>query len=240
MLRLLAVVALLGAISFVPGTRERVVAASAAERCNHAAVTQRLATRPVVAFGDGVTWGVNGTHNCVRSSKAARPASAHLPAASDTTYPADLARLLHTTVLDYGVRGETTEGGLKRIARVLAATQPREVLVLEGYQDLLHGDTPAVISARLILIAQIIQSYGAQPVLLTLYAPTARRPSHARVRALDAFIRNQGRIRGVRVIDLADVFHGQKHVLAGGLYPVDKGYRLLAVDLSRALGRRHT
>jgi lysophospholipase L1-like esterase len=194
-------------------------------------------THSIIAFGDGVTWGVNATRNCVTSRSSPGPLSVHLPGTADTTYPADLSRLLHAEVLDYGVRGEKTEGGLKRIAGVLAATQPSTVLVLEGFQDLLRGDTPSVIASRLILIGQLIQSYGALPVLLTLYLPSSTRLGAGKVRMLDDFIRNQSHLRGFHLVDLAGVLRGRAHALAAGLYPTDTGYRVLAAAIADALHR---
>jgi lysophospholipase L1-like esterase len=198
----------------------------------------KLTAHPIVAFGDSVTWGVNAVHNCVRSGGSTRPEAAHLPTTADTTYPADLARLLHTGVLAYGVRGEATNAGLTRIAAVVAATHPSEVLLMEGFTDLLRGDTPSVIASRLILMAQIIQSYGARPVLLTLYLPSRTRLATTRVTALNAFIRNQAGTYGYRVIDLTHVFRGKPHSLAGGLYPNDSGYQVLATALAAKLESR--
>lgn len=196
-----------------------------------------IGARPIVAFGDSATWGVGAGRNCVQSSRHARPLAAHAPGTSDTTYPAILGRSLHLTVLDYGVRGESTDSGLQRIARVLAATQPSEVLVLEGFQDLIRGDTPAVIASRLVLVGQLIQSYGARPVLLTLYPPSPSRLAGGKIRSLDGFIRNQSRLRGFLVIDLSNVFRRKAHVLSAGLYPNDTGYAVLARAI--AAGLRH-
>lgn len=208
---------------------------ASAPSCAGTAASHKLSGRIVVAFGDGATWGVNASRNCAASTRSARPFSAHLPGATDTTYPADLGRDLHATVLDYGVRGEATDAGLKRIAGVLSAVQPSEVLVLAGFQDLLRGDTPAVVASRLILMGQLIQSYGARPVLLTLYPPP--RIASGKVASLDRFITNQSRLHGFTVIDLAKVVRGHPHALAAGLYPTDRGYALIARAIATALTR---
>jgi lysophospholipase L1-like esterase len=237
MVRILLAAALLLTALFRPQTAG--ANASPAPSCARTTGAAKISSGPIVAFGDGITWGVNARRNCVRGGGSIRPILAHVPAASDTTYPADLARLLHAGVLDYGVRGEATNAGLKRIAAVVEATHPSQVLLLEGITDLLRGDTPTVIASRLILMAQIIQSYGAKPVLLTLYLPAPSQVASSRVRMLNVFVRNEAAILAYRVIDLSRVFRGRKNVLAGGLYPTDRGYQLLAAAVAAKLKTKH-
>jgi len=75
-------------------------------------------------------------------------------------------------VVNASVSGETTTGGMGRIARVLVLHQP-SVLVLElGANDALRGLPASTIEDNLVAITQAAQKAGAQVLLVGTPLPT--------------------------------------------------------------------
>jgi acyl-CoA thioesterase I len=109
----------------------------------------------VLAFGDSFTAGLG------------------LP--KHLAFPAQLeARLrdhgLAVKVLNAGVSGETTAGGLARIDQVLA--QKPDFVILElGANDALRGVQPAVVRSNLVRIITKITAAGAKLLLTGMRAP---------------------------------------------------------------------
>ena len=90
-----------------------------------------------------------------------------LPAAD--AYPAKLARALAekgqtVTILNFGISGDTTAGGLARLNMVLAAA-PDGVILELGANDMLRGMDPSDIQANLDAIMGRLHKAGI-PVLL--------------------------------------------------------------------------
>jgi acyl-CoA thioesterase-1 len=75
-------------------------------------------------------------------------------------------------VLNYGVGGESTEGGVNRIDQVLNATDADYVLILEGTNDLYNRVSAQTVVANLEIMADKVRDYGAVPVLATLTPDT--------------------------------------------------------------------
>jgi lysophospholipase L1-like esterase len=201
----------------------------------------------VVAFGDSITWGAYATRNSVSAYLPSRPARAHRVAPTDTTYPGDLARALHTTVCNYGVPGEITDQGLVRLPGVLRAARPRIVIIMEGVNDLpTPGVEPDILQHLATMVARVRKRH-AVPVLSTIlptYYP--RSDWHVvlnyRVRALNWRIRVMARHRHVVLADPAAAFRRVRHawrLTVDHLHPNDRGYRLLARSIARVITRRH-
>lgn len=196
--------------------------------------------RPLVAFGDSITLGYGATERCQTFQvRAVVPVSTHLPHTGDTTYPANLSRLVGRTVLDYGVGRETTRDGLPRLRSVLAVIHPRVVVLLEGVNDIQVHATPAAVLQRVTMMVGVVRASGARLILLTL-TPTAGRyrwllPA---VRRTDAMLRFWSRQHGVQLVDLGMVFP-MRDLSRDGLHPNDAGYqwiaRQVAVELQAGL-----
>ena len=93
-------------------------------RCVGSPVPYPIPKRPVVTFGDSITEGYGATNMCLpRELRSILPESTHRVYTGDTSYPGDLARLLHTTVLNYGVGGELTSDGLPQSLRYRTGRQ---------------------------------------------------------------------------------------------------------------------
>ncbi len=109
----------------------------------------------IVAFGDSLTAG--------------------LGVAADETYPAELQRRLDTLGLRYrvinaGVSGETTAGGLRRVPWILRSKP--EIVILElGANDGLRGLRVEETKANLEAIIQQLQLSGTQVILAGMKLP---------------------------------------------------------------------
>lgn len=117
--------------------------------------TTTASTTIIIAFGDSVTAG--------------------LGLALSEAYPAVLERLLvergyQVKVLNAGVSGETSAGGLRR-AQFIASQKPDLVLLALGGNDVLRGIDPLTTKKNLDGITTILKASGAQIVLIGMYAP---------------------------------------------------------------------
>ncbi len=204
--------------------------------------------RPVVTFGDSITEGYGATSNCVPPDmQSVVPTASHLVHSRDTSYPGDLARLLHEPVLNYGADDETTSEGLSRLQRVLGAIQPSSVVLMEGASDLMAGQEPLAVAYRLLRMAAMIRESGARPILLTVIPTDGPHWTRlaSRIKVLNGLLRAGARSDHVTLADTAAAFAAHKP-LAGffrqsdgrgdGLHPNDSGYRVLAVLVYQELG----
>ncbi|MBX9658999.1 MAG: arylesterase [Nitrospiraceae bacterium] len=121
-----------------------------------AAALPSVDDRPrIVAFGDSLTAG--------------------LGVATDETYPAELQRRLDALGLRYrvinaGVSGETTAGGLRRVPWILRSKP--EIVILElGANDGLRGLRVEETKANLEHIIQQLQESGTQVILAGMKLP---------------------------------------------------------------------
>lgn len=109
----------------------------------------------IVAFGDSLTAG--------------------LGVAADESYPAELQRRLDVLGLRYrvinaGVSGETTAGGLRRVPWILRSKP--EIVILElGANDGLRGLRVEETKANLERIIQLLQQSGVQVILAGMKLP---------------------------------------------------------------------
>ena len=95
--------------------------------------------------------------------------------AQEQAFPARLeaalrARGLEAAVLDGGVSGDTTAGGLSRVGWALA-DRPTHVIVELGANDALRGIEPAVTRANLDGILSRLGAAGVEVMLAGMYAP---------------------------------------------------------------------
>lgn len=113
------------------------------------------AERVIVALGDSLTAG--------------------LGVAPDEAYPARLEERLRREgyayrVINAGVSGDTSAGGLRRVDWVLRS-QPEIVIVALGANDGLRGQSPQAMRANLEAIVERLQRAGARVLLAGMRMP---------------------------------------------------------------------
>lgn len=216
-------------------------------RCAGTPVLYPILQHPIVTFGDSITEGYGATDKCLpREVRSILPESAHLVHTGDTSYPGDLARMLHRAVLNYGVGGETTKEGVPRLKAVLRAVHPSTVVILEGINDLWAGRRTDDVSANLSQMVHAVKASGAQPILLTVLPVDRPVFSHAqkKVDTLNVAIQAMAWHEAVTFVDVAALFQTERprsrlfrHAdgREDGVHPNDAGYRLLAEGVSKAL-----
>jgi acyl-CoA thioesterase-1 len=188
--------------------------------------TPRAATSPtkilpkIVAFGDSLTAGYG-----------LEPAE---------SYPALLQKKLQADGYDYevvnsGISGDTTAGGLRRIDWALEANNVK-VLILElGANDLLRGQPVKEMKKNLDAIITRAQAKGAVVLLAGMYAPTSSGIEYEReVRdAFQALAREHhvamipfflDRVAGIESLNQAD-----------GIHPNAEGSKIVAETIYGAL-----
>jgi acyl-CoA thioesterase I len=105
----------------------------------------------ILAFGDSLTHGTGAGH--------------------DEAYPAVLARLTGRTVINAGVPGDTTAGGLERLPDLLQEHRPRLVLLCLGGNDMLRKHPREATESNLRQLVQAIRASGAEVVLIAVPEP---------------------------------------------------------------------
>jgi acyl-CoA thioesterase-1 len=136
----------------------------------------------------------------------------------------------NVTVLNHGVSGDTTAGGLDRLDWMLA-DKPDIVLIELGANDALRGTDPAVTEKNLTAMVEKLKAAGVQVWLAGMYAPRNLGPEY--VTAFDGLYK--------RIADkyqlplypfiLDGVAQDPALILADGLHPNPKGAQIVADKL---------
>ncbi|MGV6806656.1 MAG: GDSL-type esterase/lipase family protein [bacterium] len=100
----------------------------------------------ILAFGDSLTRGVG--------------------ASQGNAYPDVFASLSGRRVVNAGVSGEETAGGLRRLPGILQQHQPALVILMEGGNDILRNQDPGRTQANLARMIQLSTDAGAVTVLI--------------------------------------------------------------------------
>jgi len=144
------------------------------------------------------------------------------------------ARGLDVEVINAGVSGDTTAGGLARIDWVLQ--KPAEVLVVElGGNDALRGQPVANIEANLREIVRRGHAAGAEVVLLGMDVPTNYGPDYAT--AFAAVYPRVAEEEGAVLVKgfVRELVSDPELLQPDGLHPTEMGQRQLADAVVPAL-----
>lgn len=117
--------------------------------------TPQLAKLPndavVLAFGDSLTFGTGAT--------------------PETSYPAELEKLIGRRVIAAGVPGKITEAGLERLPDVLDEEKPQLIILCHGGNDLLRKTGEAKAEANLRAMIALAKSKAIQVAMIAVPKP---------------------------------------------------------------------
>jgi acyl-CoA thioesterase-1 len=188
--------------------------ASCAGALASGAVDDRSRERVLVALGDSLTagWGVT----------------------PDEAYPALLAARLRREHYDYrvvnaGVSGDTSAGGLARVDWILRA-KPDVVIVALGANDGLRGQPPDVTRDNLLAIVDRLHAHGARVLVAGMRVPTSHGEAYGRNFAA-AFAAAGRKADAFMPFLLEGVAARGRLNQADGIHPNAQGHRVVAERL---------
>jgi acyl-CoA thioesterase-1 len=173
----------------------------------------------IVAFGDSLTAG--------------------LGVAQEEAYPAQLQRRLEAAgyryrVINAGVSGDTTAGGVRRIEWVLNS-KPAIVILELGANDGLRGIDPAHTRSNLETIIRRLQAAGVTVILAGMKLPPNYGTDYtARFAALYPELAKKYRVP-LMPFFLEGVAAREAMNQADGIHPTEAGYRAIVENLLKTL-----
>lgn len=157
----------------------------------------------------------------------------------EQAFPAVLQRLLAERgapfqLVNAGVSGDTTAGGLARVDWVLRS-RPDVVVVELGANDGLRGQPPEAIEQNLRAVVEACRAGGAEVLLLGLRMPPSLGPDYAR--DFDAVYPRVAEGLGVAFVPffMEGVAGVPELNLDDGIHPTPAGHRRLAENVAPAL-----
>ena len=139
-------------------------------------------------------------------------------------------------VLNRGQGGETTRGGLTRLATILLADHPGFVLVMEGTNDATFEISPDIIVANLREMVRLAKANGSIP-LLGAIIPNHRDAPDARgiIEAVNARLPGIAAEEGIRFVDTFTPLNDPGLYGSDRLHPTQQGYEVLAAAWQAAV-----
>jgi acyl-CoA thioesterase I len=150
--------------------------------------------------------------------------------AAEVAFPHRVGQALGVPIVNAGISGDTTDGGLQRLERDVLSHHPRLVVVELGVNDLFGGWPRERTVANLRTITQRIRAQGATVVLLHSAVPGVAGDGHRRD------LREIARSESAILVEdfLAGVVPAHTY---DSLHPDERGHAMLAERLLPVLRR---
>lgn len=163
----------------------------------------------IIAMGDSITEGYG------------------VPA--EQTFAGVLSREFGIPIVNAGISGDTTAGGLERLGRQVLSLNPRVVLIELGGNDLLHKIPRTRTRENLEEMIRRIQSAGAAAVLVAVDGPPG-------FEGLDRLYRQVARRMGaVHVPNTIRGFSQNPEFMADEFHPNARGHQIMAERIAKVL-----
>jgi len=156
----------------------------------------------IICFGDSLTYGTG--------------------ASSDMDYPAQLSRLIEEPIINAGVPGDTTAGGLLRLEKDVLSQSPRIVFIALGANDLRIGISKEVVFGNLRKMIDQLQRRGTLVVIGGVDVPLWGKGF---VKEYQKLAKETG---SLIVPNVLEGILGNKALMSDLIHPNDKGYRRIA------------
>ena len=148
--------------------------------------------------------------------------------------------LQDTTIMNFGVRGDRTNGALNRLPQLIAA-EPRKVILMIGTNDLEGGlRTPAqIVVAQATILDQIERALPETKIVVQSVLPREAQYQDE-IESLRVELRQMVEARDIKYLDLTAAFADSSGALredltTDGLHLNDAGYALWAAKLEPIL-----
>lgn len=177
----------------------------------HAVEVQAIpAGATVLVLGDSISYGTGAEHGT-------------------QDYPTLLARKTGWQVINAGIAGDVSSGGLSRLPGLLAQHRPRLVIIELGGNDFLRQMVPARVEENLKSIVHLVQQTDAAAILIampevSLAGPLSDHPLYARAAEATGALLVPNAVSAV----LSD-----GRLRADQVHPNAEGYRQLADALTK-------
>lgn len=160
----------------------------------------------ILAFGDSLTYGTGANR--------------------EQSYPAILQQLSGLQVVNAGIPGETTAGGLARLAATLEEVQPQLLLLCLGGNDMLRQKTAQEIGQNLEKMVAISRAQGVPVVLLGV-----PRPAIFGLESAELYYALARRLQLPLEAEIIPEVLSDRTLKADQIHPNSTGYRLIAEAL---------
>ncbi|MDB6029130.1 MAG: putative lipase, GDSL-type [Verrucomicrobiales bacterium] len=149
-------------------------------------------------------------------------------AADGNDYPAVLSRTLGIPIRNFGVAGDTTEMGLKRVEEA-AKIQPRVVLLCLGGNDGLQRMSSDEMFSNLRQMIRVFHQSGSFVILIGVRSVSLLDSNHSGFKKLA----NEEKV--LYVSNILDGVFGSPSLMSDQVHPNDAGYKAIAERLATVL-----
>jgi acyl-CoA thioesterase I len=158
-------------------------------------------------------------------------------AKSEEAYPVLLEKVSGWHIVNEGIPGDTSSGGLQRLPTLLDTHQPKLLIVELGGNDLLRQTSAEQVEANLKSIIQQAKLQGVQVVLVAIpeISPLMAAVGHLSDHPLYARVAEE-----TNVPLIADVFSevlSERELKADQIHPNAQGYAEVATKMQAALSK---
>lgn len=153
-------------------------------------------------------------------------------------YPVYLQQMVgnSATVVNKGLGGEQTSGGLARLSGYMKEVKPQYVLILEGANDAIWGVSPNTVKFNLARMVDTVRFYGATPIISSLTPNSRDAGVGATIPTYNSSIAGLASQMSVAFVDSYSRVAGDwANLNQDGLHTNDKGAQIIAEGFNAQL-----